>query len=454
MKFLPTKVLTTSASTSWQQVDLSSYIADSLASVALLRIKNTKTYIESGYATPKFGIRALSSTGINYQDFPFDTQISIIVKLTNRVFELYKDKSEIVIELLGYDVSNIVAFPNYAIKTISGNDQQAVCSLSTESGSDTALVAIAMYGAHSGNSLIINSSTALYPKPWGGSLIQLNTVEQFSAFTYYPYSSVWVLGYYKSKFTPLVRKGTCNGTSWEAIQVDTSTKPTAALINFYKNNFNEGYYGARVKGSAEESIMKFPLSAFAIVPVSPDGYIELYGSYGVSWYMIGLEYADTLSSSDISFHYSGGASNFNPALSINNTQSSVKIPTGQYNSIFDNVSSTEATSGSIEYRKIFIKNNHDTLPLYSAKIWIDSNTPGDDFIYIGVEPDEEAVSIANTTTAPVGISFYAAANKTNALSLGDINPLSSKKLWIKREVPADASSIANNSFSLKVEGTV
>jgi len=47
-------------------------------------------------------------------------------------------------------------------------------------------------------------------------------------------------------------------------------------------------------------------------------------------------------------------------------------------SIFDNVSSGEASAGDMEYRCVYVKNHHGSLTLTSPKIWIQANTPSGD----------------------------------------------------------------------------
>ena len=74
---------------------------------------------------------------------------------------------------------------------------------------------------------------------------------------------------------------------------------------------------------------------------------------------------------DIIYRLSGGAANSDPAASLGGAKSSTAWVSG----IFDDVSSAEASAGDIEYRCLYVKNAHATLTLYSATVWISTNTP-------------------------------------------------------------------------------
>jgi hypothetical protein len=156
-------------------------------------------------------------------------------------------------------------------------------------------------------------------------------------------------------------------------------------------------------------------------------------------------------STDIKYRLSGGASQSDPALSLGGVVSSVDAGSG----IFDNVGSAEAAAGDIEYRCVYVKNNHGSLTLTSPKIWIQANTPSGD-TNIEISLGTSAVNgteqtIADENTAPSGTTFSAPANEGAALSLGDLAPGATKAVWIKRTVTA-AAAAANDTFNLRVKG--
>ena len=110
---------------------------------------------------------------------------------------------------------------------------------------------------------------------------------------------------------------------------------------------------------------------------------------------------------DIIYRLSGGAANSDPNASLGGAKSSVAAGSN----LFDDKSSAEATAGRIEYRCFYVHNAHASLTYLAPKIWIQTNTPSaDTTVDIGlgtsaVNGTEQTV--ANETTAPVGVTFSA-----------------------------------------------
>lgn len=154
--------------------------------------------------------------------------------------------------------------------------------------------------------------------------------------------------------------------------------------------------------------------------------------------------------SDIKYRLSGGASNTDGNASLGGAKSSTEAPAGY----FDNVSSAEAAAGDAEYRLIYVHNNHGSLAMLGAKIWIASQTPSaETTVDIGlgtsaVNGTEQTV--ANESTAPSGVSFSAPADFASGLALGDIPAGQHKAVWVRRTVTAGAAA-ANDGFTLRVQ---
>lgn len=155
-------------------------------------------------------------------------------------------------------------------------------------------------------------------------------------------------------------------------------------------------------------------------------------------------------SSDIKYRLSGGASNTNPAASLGGVKSSTDA-----SNYFDDVSSAEASAGDTEYRCVYVHNNHGTLTLIGAKVWIQANTPsGDTDVAIGlgssaVNGTEQTV--ADESTAPTGVTFSQPTTFAGGLSIGDIPPGQHKAVWVRRVVNSGAAAYAD-SFTLRVQG--
>lgn len=159
-----------------------------------------------------------------------------------------------------------------------------------------------------------------------------------------------------------------------------------------------------------------------------------------------------IASSDIHYRMSGGASNSDPAAALGGAKSSTSFST---NSIFDDVSSAEASAGDIEYRCFYVHNNHGTLTLQGAKIWIQAQTSSSDTdvaLALGGEGlNGTAETVANEGTAPTGESFSQPSSFAGGLTLGDIGPGGHYPVWIRRTVNAAAAS-ATDTWTVRVQG--
>jgi len=159
-------------------------------------------------------------------------------------------------------------------------------------------------------------------------------------------------------------------------------------------------------------------------------------------------------STDIVYRLSGGASNTDVNASLGGAKSSTSVGTGLHN-LFDVVGSAEAATGDTEYRCVYVHNNHGTLTMQAAKIWISSNTPSTD-TSVEIALGSSAVngtetSVANENTAPSGPTFSAPASEGAALSIGDIPAGQHKAVWIKRIVNTGAVAYNNDTATLTVK---
>ena len=159
-------------------------------------------------------------------------------------------------------------------------------------------------------------------------------------------------------------------------------------------------------------------------------------------------------STDIQYRLSGGSGNTDVNASLGGVKSSTSVGTGLHN-LFDVVSSAEASSGDTEYRCVYIHNNHGTLTMQSAKIWIVTNTPSTD-TSIEIALGSSAVNgteqtIANENTAPTGVTFSTPSSLGTALSIGDIPAGQHKAVWIKRIVNAGAAAYNDDSATIRTQ---
>ena len=155
-------------------------------------------------------------------------------------------------------------------------------------------------------------------------------------------------------------------------------------------------------------------------------------------------------STDIQYRLSGGASNSDPAISLGGVKSSTAA-----SNYFDDVSSAEASAGDTEYRCVYVHNNHGTLSLIGAKVFIQTNTPSSDTdVAIGLGSSAingTEQTVADESTAPTGVSFSAPTTFAGGLAIGDLAAGAHKAVWVRRTVNAGAAAYAD-SFTLRVQG--
>ena len=156
--------------------------------------------------------------------------------------------------------------------------------------------------------------------------------------------------------------------------------------------------------------------------------------------------------SEIKFYLSGGAANSDPNLSLGGAISSVEATT----TLFDNVSSAEASAGHTDYRCVYVKNTNASLALQSAKVWLHANTPSNDttvtIALAGEGVNGTAETVADELTAPTGEVFSAAATEGAALAIGNIPAGQHQAVWIKRVVNSSAAAYTGDGFTLRCKG--
>jgi hypothetical protein len=164
-----------------------------------------------------------------------------------------------------------------------------------------------------------------------------------------------------------------------------------------------------------------------------------------------------ISSSDIKYRLSGGAANSDVNASLGGAKSSVEVTDNVDNNLFDDVTGAEHTAGDIEYRAVYVHNNHGSLTLTSAVVWINSDTTGADSdlsIAVGtaaVNGTEQTV--ANENTAPTGVSWSdAAVSRATGLSLGDLPAGQHKAVWLRRTITAGSTPQAADTCAIQAGG--
>lgn len=174
-----------------------------------------------------------------------------------------------------------------------------------------------------------------------------------------------------------------------------------------------------------------------------------------------------IASTDILYKYSvvtGAAGNTTAGTAAGSQGkyiSTTPIQDATLDNLFDDVTGDENAASNIDYKCLFIHNNHATLTLQRAVVWLASEVAGGANTAIATDnigvtavgaATAQAALIANEDTAPTGVSAYGSpTTKAAALSLGDIPAGSVVAIWVRRTATNSAAQ-NNDGVTLRVEG--
>ena len=134
-----------------------------------------------------------------------------------------------------------------------------------------------------------------------------------------------------------------------------------------------------------------------------------------------------------------------------------EIVSGNLHNVFDIVNKDESRDGAIEYRCIYVKNtnNTDTLQDVSAYLSAQTASPTTSMAFglgtAAVGGTEQ--SIANETTAPIGVNFTETVGVGGAKNIGNLTANSYKAVWLRRNVQSGTSSASTDEATLTVDGS-
>jgi hypothetical protein len=160
----------------------------------------------------------------------------------------------------------------------------------------------------------------------------------------------------------------------------------------------------------------------------------------------------SVASSDIKF-YLTPLSNTNPLLSLGGVGYGNEV-SALINGIFQNVTPVEAAAGKTSYRAIDIRNVNVTDTLYGAVVWIYTETTSSDST-VGLAYDAGGTQlITSELLAPSSpsLTFTAPTTQATGIALGDIAPLTNKRLWLVRVIYSLAAMYASDAGALAVAG--
>jgi len=142
------------------------------------------------------------------------------------------------------------------------------------------------------------------------------------------------------------------------------------------------------------------------------------------------------------------------AGSLGKYVSTTAVATGA-NGLFDNISGTENAGNTVDYRCVFLLNNHATLTATSITVYLSSEVAGGASVAIALDniaasakgsASAQAAQIATETTTPTGVgSFSSPTTDAGGLSIGSLAPGQVKAIWVRRTAantsPVDADGV-------------
>ncbi len=141
--------------------------------------------------------------------------------------------------------------------------------------------------------------------------------------------------------------------------------------------------------------------------------------------------------------------------------STTQITDNTLNNLFDDISGDENAASTVDYRCIFIHNNHATLSWQNAVVYLSAEVGGGAGIAIATDniapsavgsASAQAAEIANETTAPTGVSaFSSPTTKAAGLSLGTLTAGQVKAVWVRRTA-ANTGAVNNDGVTLAFAG--
>lgn len=163
-----------------------------------------------------------------------------------------------------------------------------------------------------------------------------------------------------------------------------------------------------------------------------------------------------ITATDLKFFLSGGAGNTDVNASLGGIISTTQITTASLHNLFDVVSGAESSAGDIEYRGIYVKNDHGSLSWTSVFAWISSQTTSTTtdlaIALAGEGVNVTMETIANESTAPAGETFSAPATKGAGLSMGTLAAGQFYGIWLRWTVNASSPAFSADTTILSVEG--
>lgn len=150
-----------------------------------------------------------------------------------------------------------------------------------------------------------------------------------------------------------------------------------------------------------------------------------------------------------------------PNASLGKYISTTQLVDATLDNLFNDITGDQNAASQIDYRCVFVHNNHATLTWLAPMAWISADVAGGAVVAIAVDniaasaigsAAAQAATIATATTAPTGVgAFSAPTTKATGLAVGDMGPGQCRAIWVRRTAQ-NTAALNNDGFTLRVEG--
>lgn len=156
----------------------------------------------------------------------------------------------------------------------------------------------------------------------------------------------------------------------------------------------------------------------------------------------------------------GNASAGTAGLSRGRYMSTTVLANNSANGLFLNVTASQNAANQVEYACLFVHNAHPTDTLTNPLVYVPAEVSGGTSVAIGLDPTPasaadataaQALTIANTTTAPAGVAFSAPLTTAAALVLGSLGPGQCRAIWVRRTA-ANTPAMSGDGVTFAVTG--
>lgn len=148
------------------------------------------------------------------------------------------------------------------------------------------------------------------------------------------------------------------------------------------------------------------------------------------------------------------------ATSLGDQISTTQITDATLHNLFDVITGDENAASDVEYRCIFVHNNHATLTWENVVCWLSAEVAGGAVAAISIDTtgvtakgsgSAQAKTVANENTAPSSQTFTAPTTKGTGLSIGNIPAGSVAAIWVRRSA-ANTGAVDNDGVTIRCEG--